>query len=397
MKKNIKKISLVFVFMLLLVSCKDNNAFNPNKAVAENAEADKERQEKLMHKKEQFRANQGVGQNQLVFFDGKVKLTTMIPNDQGLSDTEMKLLDGKLLQMVTANGIGGLGANPRFIIAPVVNVLRKDVTSTAPVKYSMKYNVVFYVADILTGSVYGTYDMSFTSIEASEARAFISGFENLKTNDAGFQEFLKNSQDKIIKYYEENGDNIIAEAGRLSAQNKYAQALTLLESIPMEAEAVYKKAIKASEPIFKKYLDNECETVLAMMKSSLGTYNELSAAGYNEEAMGYYKMIPSQGRCKKEADALYANYKKGMSPQKVKEWEKADKEWQYKVNQQTADNSYRVLQEELKAKIAIEGNVCLLDKYKKDAAYDKLPWLRKLIHIGDYDPFDGNKPNADCD
>ena len=108
---------------------------------------------------------------------------------------------------------------------------------------------------------------------------------------------------------------------------------------------------------FQKYLDNECETVLAMMKSAFGTYNKLSAAGYNEEAMGYYKLIPSQGKCKKEADAIYASYKKGLNPQKIKDWEKADKEWQFKVSQQTADNSYRALQEEMKAKIAIEGNV----------------------------------------
>jgi hypothetical protein len=62
----------------------------------------------------------------------------------------------------------------------------------------------------------------------------------------------------------------------------------------------------------------------------------------------------------------------------------------YALNKLTKD-------EEMKAKIAIEGNVCLLDKYKRDAAYNKLPWLRKLIHLGDYDPFDGNKPNKNCD
>ena len=400
MKKNIKNIGLVLLSLSLLISCKDNdktNSFNPTKSEKVSPESDAEHQKKLSDKKAQFDAQQGgITEDQLLVFDGKVKLTTMIPSDQGLSDIEMKLLEGKLIQMVTANGIGGLGANPRFIIAPVVTILRKDVTSTAPVKYSIKYNVNFYVADILTGSVYGSYSMSFTSIEASEARAFITGFENLKSNDIGFQEFLKKSQEKIITYYNDNGDKIITEATTLASQKKYAQALTLLESIPMEADVPYKNAAKISGTLFQKYLDNECETVLAMMKSAFGTYNKLSAAGYNEEAMGYYKLIPSQGKCKKEADAIYASYKKGLNPQKIKDWEKADKEWQFKVNQQNSDNSFRQLQEEMKAKIAIEGNACLLDKYKKDAAYDNLPWLRKLIHIGDYDPFDGYKPNNDC-
>ena len=224
MKKNIKNIGLVLLSLSLLISCKDNgkkNSFNPTKSEKVSLKSDAEHQKKLLDKKAQFDAQQGgITEDQLLVFDGKVKLTTMIPSDQGLSDTEMKLLEGKLIQMVTANGIGGLGANPRFVIAPVVTILRKDVTSTAPVKYSIKYNVNFYVADILTGSVYGSYSMSFTSIEASEARAFITGFENLKSNDIGFQEFLKKSQEKIIKYYNDNGDKIITEATTLASQKK---------------------------------------------------------------------------------------------------------------------------------------------------------------------------------
>ena len=43
---------------------------------------------------------------------------------------------------------------------------------------------------------------------------------------------------------------------------------------------------------------------------------------------------------------------------------------------------------ELESKTAIEGQTSLLHKYKKDYEYDKLPWLRKLVHLGEYDPFD---------
>lgn len=385
---------------LLLTSCKnpeETTKFNPSQKEENVQVVDAAREQKLLEKKANFDAAQGQDmEQQLLKFDGKVKLTVMVPTDQGLQPEEMKLLESKLMQLVTANGIGGLGGNPRFVIAPVVTILKKDVTSSAQTKYAIKYNVMFYVADILTGTVYGSYAMKFTSVESSEARAFIAGFENLNSNDNGFQEFLKSSQDKIINYYNNNGDKIISEAKNLAAQEKYAQSIALLESIPMEASSAYQKAAKVTPQIFQKYLNKECATILGMMKSALGTYNDKSAAGYNEEAMGYYKMIPTQGNCKKEADALYSSYKKRLNPQKIKDWEKADKEWQFKVNQQNSDNSFRQLQEEMKAKIAIEGNACLLDKYKKDAAYDNLPWLRKLIHIGDYDPFDGYKPNNDC-
>ena len=47
---------------------------------------------------------------------------------------------------VTANGIGGLGGNPRYVLAPEVNLLKKEVTSTAPVRHLITYDITFYVA-----------------------------------------------------------------------------------------------------------------------------------------------------------------------------------------------------------------------------------------------------------
>lgn len=387
MKKHFLNFGLVVLSSIFYVSCSnsgDRTIFNPDKGKDSALVNDVEQAKLLAEKKTKFDAAQGLNiVDQIGQFDGKVKLTIMIPSDQGLSQPEMEQLEIKLIQMVTANGIGGLGGNPRFIIAPVVNILKKDVTSNAPIKYSIKYDVLFYIVDIITGNVYGSYNMQFIGVESSEARAFIAGFEELNSMEVGFQEFLKKSQDKIIKYYNENGDKIITEANTLSSQKMYAQSIALLESIPMEAALPFSKAAKITPPIFQKYLDNECETILTMMKAAMGTYNDLSAAGYSADAMDYYKLIPPGSKCKKEADNVYANYKKNLKPQANKDWEKAERDWQLKNSQ-----------EELQAKVAIEGQTELLEKYKKDAAFNKLPWLRKLVHLGDYDPFDGYKSKS---
>ncbi|MEI7594147.1 MAG: hypothetical protein WCK02_00245 [Bacteroidota bacterium] len=391
MKKIYKYICLIAIVSLLSCNNSENKkVFNPQK---DSSSSSGDNSEQIAKKRAEFLASQATTiQQQLIQFDGKVKLTVMIPNDQGFSESEMKQLESKLIQMSTTNGIGGLGGNPRFIIAPIVNITKKDVTSSAPAKYSIKFDVMIYVADILTGNVYGSYNMKFSSVESSQARAFTSGFDALNTSDAGLQTFLKSSQEKIIKYYNDNGDKIIAEANSLSSQMKYAEAITLLESIPMEADIPFNKAAKITPLIFQKYLDNECENTIAMMKASFGTYNEQSAAGFNAEAMGYYKLIPSGGKCAKEANQIYNSYKKGLKPQAIKDWEKAEKEWKFKLSQQTSDNQFRTLQEELKAKVSIEGQKKLLEKYKQDLAYEKLPWLRKLIHVGNKDPFDSYDP-----
>ena len=69
---------------------------------------------------------------------------------------------------------------------------------------------------------------------------------------------MKSSQDKIFNYYNDNGDKIIIESKNLAAQGKYAQAIALLESIPMEANQAYQKASTITPQIFQKYLAKLC-------------------------------------------------------------------------------------------------------------------------------------------
>ena len=56
-----------------------------------------------------------------------------------------------------------------------------------------------------------------------------------------------------------------------------------------------------------------------------------------------------------------------------------------KMEKVTAKYKHDVRMQELKTEAEIKGNKKLLQKYQ----YDQLPWLRKVFHLGKYDPFDG--------
>lgn len=65
-----------------------------------------------------------------------------------------------------------------------------------------------------------------------------------------------------------------------------------------------------------------------------------------------------------------------------------EREFNLRKDKQEQDNTYNMTKADLESKVAIEGQSVLLDKYKKDAEYNKLPWLRQLVHLGEWDPFD---------
>ena len=381
-----KTIKFIFlsVLMVTLVACSGNK--NPQQNIDSSLEqkADEEREAKLAAKRAKFYA-QNNPMNNLSEYNGKIKLTVMVP-DEGLGIVEAQQLESKMIQMVTVNGVGGLGGNPRFVIAPDVTRIKHEVTSTAPTRHLVQYDITFYVADILTGALFGSSNCKVTGVGDSENLAFLAAFNELKPTDASFQQMLNEAQEKIIRYYRENGANIVQEARMLVAKQDYVEAMALLGSIPVEADSsLYIEAITLMDAITPKYLEKECGIVLRQLKASLGN----QANGVNKEAMVYYSMIPQTSTCKADAEEAYKDYKAKLSANDQREWEK-------QMSQIRFDNEFKKLNTELQAKIQMSGNKCLLDKYKKDAAYNRLPWLRKVFHLGNYDPFDGYTPEEEC-
>ena len=122
------------------------------------------------------------------------------------------------------------------------------------------------------------------------------------------------------------------------------------------------------------------------MQAELGKPSEIG--GFNEKAMTYYALIPTDAPCYKEAQSIYNGYLKKLDPKAKQKWIADEREFNLRKEKQQQDNTYAMTKAELEAKVAIDGQTALLDKYKKDAEYNKLPWLRKLVHLGEWDPFD---------
>ena len=180
------KVFLLSVIAMSLIACggnkkpQQNIAFNPGASPEQ--KVDEEREAKLAAKKAAYNAAQNPMEN-LLTDEGKIKLTVMVPNEN-LSVEAAKQLESKLIQMVTANGIGGLGGNPRYVLAPEVNLLKKEVTSTAPVRHLITYDITFYVADIILGTVFASSNIQATGVGDSETLAFLAAFNDLKPTDA---------------------------------------------------------------------------------------------------------------------------------------------------------------------------------------------------------------------
>ena len=318
-----------------------------------------------------------------------IKLTPFVPNYEGIGESGSKLLKDRLNAAITKIGFGGEGSNPRFVVGPSVNIITQDVTSTTPTKYANTYEINFMVVDIVSETVFNSYNTEFKGVGDSPEKAFISGIRNINFENQKFMDFLLESEKKIIEYFENNCATLLSEAEAEAGMRNYENAFAILKSVPKESAVCFTEVQPKKMEYFQLSLNTVCNELLAKMKAELGNYNDASASGFNPEAMNYYSMIDSKSECYAEAQKEYKNYTAKLKPEAKRDWEQKMKEYQDQIEMVKADkefakeeakmaNDFKIKMQELETKRQIEGNQKLLAKYK----HDESPWLVRLFSSG---------------
>ena len=325
----------------------------------------------------------------------EIKLTPYIPDYDGFSDAEKNMLSARLNAAVAEVGYGGEEGNPQFIIGPAVTILGKDAGSGAPTNNAIKYEINFLVADIISKTVFASYTVQFMGVGDSPVNAFINGFNEVNLKTPGFYNFLKNAENKIIDYYNSKCDKFILMAKTEAAGKNFEAAYNILNNIPAEA-ICFETAQQQKQKVFDLYLKKNCNELLMQMKAELGKMNDPSAAGFNDEAMALYALIDRSSPCYPEAERTYKEYMRKLKPEqrrsyemRLKQLEMRKEELKYKRDSLKGSYDYMIKLREIDVKANADGNRILLEKYKKDYYYARQPWLRRIFHLGDLDPFDG--------
>jgi len=324
-----------------------------------------------------------------------IKLTPFIPDYRDLGQSGRQLLATRLTAVLSSVGFSGEGANPRFIIGPDINLLSKNITSSSPTKYANTFEVTLLAADIVSETVFANYTFKVKGIGDSPDKAFINALREYNFNNKAFFEFLKLAQDKIGAFYDKNCESFILQAESEAKMRNYDAAFTILNNIPVESSKCFKSAIEKKSKYLQMSLNSNCQSILSSMKAELGKANDPSASGFNEEAMAYYSLLDRQSSCYSEAEKIYQGYMKKLNPKAKRDWEFSMQKYQdqiakmNKLDQIRQDSvisnfKYLTLKEELTANAESVGNKKLMQKYQ----YDELPWIRKIFHLGKYDPFD---------
>ncbi|MBR2026366.1 MAG: hypothetical protein IKA07_04435 [Alistipes sp.] len=312
-------------------------------------------------------------------FAGKVKLMVVLAEDTEASVAEM--LRNRLIQLCATYGMGAIDGAPSIIITPQLVEINHNKTATVPSKEQITYDFTLYVANLATGDVYGSVQQKLVGVGDSATLALRNAVANIPTQSTAVEEMLRKAEEQILAYYNTYGESVLAEAQAYMAAQQLEPAMTLLNSIPQTCTELYQKAMPIKAELLAKSMVAHADECLVKMRAALGTATP-DLGGYCPEAMAYYAMIPTSTPARKEADALYTSYVAQLNPEAKQQWDREQRNWEAEQAALKRKHELNIYQEDMAAKIAIDGQKSLLDKYKNDANHSKMGSFWKFFYRG---------------
>jgi hypothetical protein len=227
-----------------------------------------------------------------------------VDNQEGFPGGAKALIENKLTQLLTRNGIAGLNYLGQFVLTVTTTPLDKDVIPGPPVKIAEKMELNLYIVDAQAQTIFSSTSVTVRGLGETETKCYLNAISHMPMQSPQLAKFINEGKKKIIEYYDHEGEQLIKKAQFLAQQKKYDEALYWVSLIPQQSKH-YDAALAAGQDIYQKYLNNECNINLAYARqawaaeqNSSGAYaageylaNILPDAGCYDEAMELYREI----------------------------------------------------------------------------------------------------------
>lgn len=237
-------------------------------------------------------------------FENSIKLSIWVQKvSDKLPNQAVNVLETKMLQIAVKNGVSGYGGDPSFVFAVLVNPLSSGVTTSAPVKKTINYQIAFYVANLITGDVFGMCTQEIMGVGDTFDLAALNAMSSIKDNGQ-IKSMIRESSNKIISWYNNNSESFISKVKECCMAGDYAKAYALLSSVPKEATDCFEYAQTHKDNIYQNYILTLSAEYFARMQDAIAK----AGTDYDATVGAYLNMIPKSSPYYESASTKYDQY-----------------------------------------------------------------------------------------
>ncbi len=263
---------------------------------------------------------------------GLISLNPYIPESEGLGQKATAMLQSKLLQIATVNGMSGAGFDNRFIITAHIQKLRSSQTQTFPQKNAVEVSIGIYVGDGLDGTLYSSYTCEAKGIGDSEDQAIASAIRKVVPTQEALQSAIIKGKEQIQNYYDKMSGSILQTAKATAAAGRYDDAVNMLFAIPMN-----NKDFQTAQALIAQYgstsLDNKNLEIVRQARSAWSA--NPTEEGASEASTILQKLDAPSAKVQAEAKSLQTEMASRLKAV-------SDREYQQELKQEQNEKEERL-------------------------------------------------------
>ena len=209
-------------------------------------------------------------------------------------------LESKMMKVIASQGVVADPINGQFFIAGRLDDELNDIAAGTAQKNIVKTTLTLYIADSQNQQIYASESFSLKGVGNSEERAYISALNGLNGANVKLQQFIRDSKNKIINYFDNNYKTYLTKAKTAMNTRSYEEALYYVTSIP-ECCIGFSEAEALTITIYQHYIDYIGAQLLAQARGAWGSDpTDIGAL----EAYSYLSQIDPNASCYPEALSL---------------------------------------------------------------------------------------------
>ena len=249
---------------------------------------------------------------------GRITIHAYVPENEELPNESRKLLETKLSQIISANGIADNESFARFVLTAKINIISKDIIAGPPQRISQKLDVTLILGDIIEDKIYAQITLTVVGIGQSLEKANILAFKNINPKSTTITAFIQEGKEKILAYYQAHCEDLIAEAKGLASRQNYEDALILLTSIPDVCTDCFSEASRVAVPIYHDMIEARGTEFLNQARSAWAKKPTKEGA---VEATALLSRINFAASCQPQVQVLMQEITTKMNEIDRREWE----------------------------------------------------------------------------
>lgn len=246
---------------------------------------------------------------------GKIALSVIMPeNIDGLDASQLSKVESKIIQIVTNAGLAAIGYNNNFVIYPKFAVYETNVVEGGMENITVvTCELSLFIKQVDNNVLFSSISKPLKGSGKNKAVAINNAISKIPINDSDLSLFIKTGKEKIIAFYEEKCNDIIAKSESLVKMQDYEQAMGLLMTVPEEVSC-YQKVQEKSIEAYKAYQAQKCNAQLQVARTQL-------AANDYTGALSTLGQIDPSTPCFKDSQVLAANAGDKIDAEEKKKWD----------------------------------------------------------------------------